>query len=573
MDVEGAAARRGVAGRADTARRPPRAPAARRVDLTLPRVHHAPGEQVDVVARRPQRLPAHRQVGGEPDPLGIRRSVAATASDRRARPQQAGVRQGARRRAAATDGVSSGVSPAFAGPLHQLPERHAARAGRLTAPALHARLEARTHLPRRAGAVVVCTCRISAIRPRGERPRPRDPERRAVRQAQPALHAHVQLVGVDPEVHVIASPGRDRGSAGRSDRTRASRVRRQCRTVGSSRARRGAAKRTPSRLRSTPRTGRGGRRQAAGSSGWQRPAVRRARRAGRRLLEPCDPREPSTSARRRARGPRAGPTWCAVPEDGGDRSTTPRTANGSASGRCSHSRTGGQGLGAKHHLASRPERPERAHQQPREVEAGDVLDRRATPRDDPPVGRHVADLQRGVAHRPPPSALDVVLAHGERATDGAAPVGKGGALTSHRRVRRGAPRRSCRPDADGHLLRAGGRARRRELVRRARRRLKARRRATGSATLDGDRTVSTDLGREADNAPSVRRRASSPHPRRHGTQRLDVATAVRAGRTLPRLSRHSGSNASRSRLVVEVGRRRTSDPCTRASRRRCRARR
>ena len=81
------------------------------------------------------------------------------------------------------------------------------------------------------------------------------------------------------------------------------------------------------------------------------------------------------------------------------RSSASRTANGSASSDRSHDAGGGIGLVRRITSASRPERAERADHQPGQVEAGDVLDRRAAAVDDAALGRHVADLQERRAQR------------------------------------------------------------------------------------------------------------------------------------------------------------------------------
>ena len=93
------------------------------------------------------------------------------------------------------------VDERLAGALHQPPVRHTGRAGRFTTTTLDARLERRDHL-RREGRVVLLNLahqRDPAARRHGLVAG--DPERGTRRQAEPALHARVQFVDVDTEIH------------------------------------------------------------------------------------------------------------------------------------------------------------------------------------------------------------------------------------------------------------------------------------------------------------------------------------------------------------------------------------
>ena len=202
MDVQGAAAaRRGEHAR--TSRRSPSISAA--VARWVSRIQASITQPVN----------SHTSVAGRPrDAAGPRRSGS------RARPARRGTRRSRWATASSVEPASSsavaaehgeagpqpprrgavGVGERVAGALHQVAERHAARARRLAAPALHARLHEAHELvvgsaPRH------CTARIASIRPRGDSALlARDPERRAVRQAQPARHARRQLVVVEPQV-------------------------------------------------------------------------------------------------------------------------------------------------------------------------------------------------------------------------------------------------------------------------------------------------------------------------------------------------------------------------------------
>ena len=92
------------------------------------------------------------------------------------------------------------VGEGRAGPLHQVAERHPAGAGRLAAAALHARLHEAHEVVVGVGATPLDgTHRVDATA-RRQGLLPGDPERRAVRQAQPAGDARGQLGVVEPEV-------------------------------------------------------------------------------------------------------------------------------------------------------------------------------------------------------------------------------------------------------------------------------------------------------------------------------------------------------------------------------------
>ena len=81
-------------------------------------------------------------------------------------------------------------------------------------------------------------------------------------------------------------------------------------------------------------------------------------------------------------------------------------------------------IGAQHDLGDEPERAERADDELGEVEAADVLHDRTTAGDDLAFGRHVPDLQNGVACRPATEAVESVLSDSDCPAHGAAPVGQ-----------------------------------------------------------------------------------------------------------------------------------------------------
>ena len=107
------------------------------------------------------------------------------------------------------------------------------------------------------------------------------------------------------------------------------------------------------------------------------------------------------------------------------------------------------------HLGEQRERAERADEQPAEVVAGDVLDRRSARLHHRAVGRDGRDLQHRVADRAPPEAAYAAAADGEHAADGRrrrrapgrathCPAAAEGARRARRRSCRRAPAPSSR---------------------------------------------------------------------------------------------------------------------------------
>ena len=89
----------------------------------------------------------------------------------------------------------------LAGALHQLPERHAAGARRLAAAALHARLHEVHEVVGDRRVVEMHGAHRGDAAARRQRLLAGHPERRAVRQAQPAGHARAQFVVVEVKFH------------------------------------------------------------------------------------------------------------------------------------------------------------------------------------------------------------------------------------------------------------------------------------------------------------------------------------------------------------------------------------
>ena len=179
----------------------------RAVRVAHPGVHHAAGEQPHV-ADRSGRTAAPRRSGRRASPArrGTSRRRWATASSddpasrarwRPSRPKPARSHRGA---------VRCSSASAVAGALHQAPERHAARARRLAATALHARLHEADELVVGVGTAPLHGAHGVDAAARREPLLARDPERRAVRQAQPARHARRQLVLVEVEVDLSSPP-------------------------------------------------------------------------------------------------------------------------------------------------------------------------------------------------------------------------------------------------------------------------------------------------------------------------------------------------------------------------------
>ena len=101
-------------------------------------------------------------------------------------------------------GGAVGVGERGASALHQPPERDPAGARRLATPALHARLHEPHELAVGVGAAPLDGAHGVDPAPRRQALLAGSPERRAVRQAQPARHARRQLVVVEAELDEAA---------------------------------------------------------------------------------------------------------------------------------------------------------------------------------------------------------------------------------------------------------------------------------------------------------------------------------------------------------------------------------
>ena len=301
---------------------------------------------------------------------------------------------------------------------------------------------------------------------------------------------------------------------------------------GESTRRLAAARRTRGRPRSPRRTTRCRARRRCAA----RPATATTAAAGSgggpltssNVAEPT----PASTARRRCRrrALRDAPTsWC--------RPTGRHSAAAARRGRrtdrrrstASHTLGRRDRVGPQDHLGEQAQRAERTDHQPGQVEAGDVLHRRAAAVDDPSLGRHVPDLQhattgasRGRARRCRSRRRRARRRRCRRARRAACVDPWSPARRAARRPwSRRAPARSsprarttrCRPaprsracPAPGHRRAPSG------CRRRAPRPGRPHRPSSANATQRG---VVVD-----------QRRPSSPHPGRHAAQRLDVGTAV-----------------------------------------------
>ena len=354
------------------------------VDVAHPGVHHAPGEQPHVGARRSEAGAPHGQAGGQseaarqagrdqPQPLRDgqgrrpRQQQPVPAESPQAEAQRPGRlpawpgRRG-RRRALGERGARR---------FDQAAEGHARRARRLAPPALDARLdrvdervvggEARPLHLAHGGHPAAGRQRLLA----------RHPVRGAVGQAQPAGDAGGQVVVGDAEVHQPAPPRRERVAAGGQaaggveqvldppvelDHRGGHRARRlRCRGVDDAHAHLGHEP-----VRATP----GGERPQV--RGTQRPPVgRELGRAGGRVGE----------AGRQGLGAdvvgmavEQHPGGGAVPQDG-RRAVRPR-GQGERIGRAGQPALGGgQRPGPQHDLGDQSERAQRADEQAAQVEA------------------------------------------------------------------------------------------------------------------------------------------------------------------------------------------------------------
>ena len=560
------------------------------VHVTLPRIHHAPGEHVHPVRRClrfrfvTQKLEpgppilartwmvdrsglAEGDLRGEAEALRDEVEALRDAERDRARPQQTRMIERGEREPLPARRSRPASTSASRVRFHQPAERHARRARRLAAPALHARVERVDELVV-SGASSSWTSRISRD-PTARRQRlvARHPERRAGRQAQPALHAGGEFVGVDPEIHQRPSARRAVATgveaAGRVEvglhppmqiaTHRASTAARRLRV-----ARRSTSP-TPTSATNAPigrsPSVRAGRPAAATTGAAAAAAVRRtsSNRAGGRASP--------ARRRRRRRGPRAAPRWWCRP--------TARRSVGSSASRSGERigvrrqpaarRRAGPGVRSDD-LAEQAERAERADQQPAQVEAGHVLDRGPAAVDDAAVGGHVADLeQRRRATGHGPGAAELVLADGERAADRRRRVRRSGVRwprvgqrvrAARRRWCRPGPARSSRPARTAtHAARGVDHARARAASAPPHVPAGAHRRRTATGPVGArPRRRSVEHGSCVDQVADASSRVIAHDPGRARCARLRCRRSCdRSGSTLPGLARPSGSNASRSR--------------------------
>ena len=494
-------------------------------------------------------------------------------------------RSGGGRAARAPAAASGGDAPD-----RRAPRASAPSGGRTGTPTGHAGSHPRhcthvsndaTHLVGERG-VVYCTSRMRRDAAPGRHGLVAGhPERRAVRQAQPALHAGVQLVVVDAEIHQSyrssATTGRGQGSGGRSGRSRPSSARAElagsasgpgaagCGAVANTMPTPTDATNGPRRPpgRASPERRRGGSDHRCGGSG---------RRAGR--SRPNAPIRPSTASLgldvgavtlelhpRAWRRPTARPSSVVAARRGhGERI--------GVVGRQPHATSAGSGWSA-----GSPRRAARACRASRPAVAGRSNPVTFFTVGPPPVTtRPSAETYRTCStptrERAPAEHVDVVLAdrHAPRRPCRRARTSACAVPASRERVMQLGDRRAG-ADPHGHLLRA-----RRSRCPPAPARsacpsiedhrgpsvCRRPRTATGpSAPTSSANACSTDRRRRAWRA------ASSPHPRRHAAQRLDVGAAVADGQDL------AGVRAARRDRTPGAGgsggrgrRRRTSAPCT-----------
>ena len=141
-----------------------------------------------------------------------------------------------------------------------------------------------------------------------------------------------------------------------------------------------------------------------------------------------------------------------------------------------------QGARAQHHLGGERQRAQRAHEQPAQVVAGDVLHRRPAGLHDPAVRRHHPGLEQHVAHRSPAAPPEPAVAHGQDAAHrGAVPRRQRHGLADLRQggveLRHGGPG----PHPHGHVRGLDGHDARRGPHLTGRRGRRGRRRPTASA--------------------------------------------------------------------------------------------
>ena len=171
------------------------------VGLALPRVHHASGEQPRVgtgvrrsTATTQREAPEPEAGRHEADPLGERQQRGP--AEQQPMPAEHRERQPLPSRCDETF-----VGECLTGVLHEPSERHAARARRLAAAALHARLHEVHELVVGLRAAPLDGPHRVDTATRRERLLACRPERRAVREAQTARDARREFVVVEPEIH------------------------------------------------------------------------------------------------------------------------------------------------------------------------------------------------------------------------------------------------------------------------------------------------------------------------------------------------------------------------------------
>ncbi len=201
MDVEGTAARGQVVGGRDAESGGLDHPLSGPVHVPLPGIHHAAGEEVDIGTGGRQRFLLGGQLA-QPEPGGNQVRLLGHRQSPGAKVQQSGIGQGLERQPLPAWGDPALLGQGLPGLFHQVPVGDRGRAGRFAAPTLHASGEGvddligdrdvvELHFPHQGDAT---TGRFRLL--------PGHPERRAERQAESALHADVEVVLVEFEIHV-----------------------------------------------------------------------------------------------------------------------------------------------------------------------------------------------------------------------------------------------------------------------------------------------------------------------------------------------------------------------------------
>jgi len=172
------------------------------MDVALPGIHDAAGEQIDIVATGDMSRSPQRQITGESEAPGSESQTDCDSEQGATETKQAGVGQHTEGEPLWASRELPSPGECFTGRLDETAVGHATRARRFATATLHTCVECVAYLTRDWSPVVLDLTHQPDPPPWGQRFVARHPVGRAVGEAEPTLHTRIQVLGIDPQVHV-----------------------------------------------------------------------------------------------------------------------------------------------------------------------------------------------------------------------------------------------------------------------------------------------------------------------------------------------------------------------------------